>query len=680
MGVTIGIMEEAIGELHNAVHLALSLTPRDVGLGGDLLQNNGVVSNESSSSAESRISSLSGSLIEQSQRSSSTLNRIKLSLYNNSTGDGNGLASSSMWQRHCLGAAKNVEQALSNYEMALLNVHNGDGGEPIYFINSEDDSNQTSVVDLLVAVVTSVSRHLIQQCDKHASGMMGSTSSSYLHFISAIEQICFSAVCISANMLMKMFCHSDDFGPDIPLIEDRHVREMIEEVAVANENETLSQFVEPIVTLVNAVMERQRIVSCTNNEEEELFSNLSAKDCLLLAASLMQRFICNRSRGSTEVEISSHINLFISSMLEHFRIVLAQEGRSHFDEWADVSSKYLESNLNDDEMSNTLALVSQFHVVGIESALALLENFEKMTESCGDNLGNDAVDSLIAAVQDTIRANMTVVSTTETMEGLGIHQDPQIKVIFDPLLATFATFIVSTLDKAIDVLRKVNCSHEIEAIRNIADDLLVRMCCTANGIEFFKSGRTGEEEEILAVVLLRAMNAGCIHSKAKVLLYLAADISTEVCRDKRSETSEASSKRQKFNSLSFGNNKASSSCTIPNYASNKSMIDTILCCLSLSQQNRGGTAIEQSHVEEVSSITTALMNSNGSNNASNNSDAMVVDPLNPWHSLQLKPLMQLVEDENSSSERDELNPILDSLVSYTSVLRPHVDICSAVLK
>lgn len=679
------IMEEAIADLHNAIHIVLSLNPQDFSGGDDLLQN-GVVPAESSSTTESRISSLSGSMIEQSQRSSSALNRLKLSLHNNGAGDdlnggnnGNESVPSSTWQRHCLSTAKNVEHALSNYELALSSVHNGGRGEPIYFIGNEDGSHQQSIVDLLVAVLTSVNRHLMQQCGKHyLNGMIGSSASSS-NFVTSMEQLCFTAACISANMLMKWFCQSDNFTHDIPLLEVRHVDEMIEEVAVASEDDLLSQFVEPIVTVVNSTLERQRIASATYDEEGGIiFSNLSAKDGLLLATLLMQRFIC-QPQDNAEVETSSHISLFVSSLFEHFRLVLAEAGSGQFEEWADTYNEYMERNLNDNEMANIPALVSQYHVLGIESALALLENAESLVESSGES---ENVESIITTVQDTIRASMIAISTTETMENLGMTQNHQIRVIFDPLIVAFTKFILSGLQKALDILRRFNCSHDIEGICNIADDLLFRLCCTTNGLEFFKSGGSGEEEEILAVVLLRAMSDGCIQSKAKALLDLAAESARNANQNNRPSSAEVSSKRQRLNSsLSFsgGGGKPSSLGSLQKDASSGSMIDVLLCCLSLSQS--GHVTAEQTHIKEVSCITSALMFSDApTEEVSEDSDVTVVDPLNPWHSLQLKPLIQLMEDENSSSNSNESAPMMESLIAYTSALPPCADISSAVLK
>ncbi len=65
---------------------------------------------------------------------------------------------------------------------------------------------------------------------------------------------------------------------------------------------------------------------------------------------------------------------------------------------------------------------------------------------------------------------------------------------------------------------------------------------------------------------------------------------------------------------------------------------------------------------------------------SEDSGVTVVDPLNPWHSLQLKPLIQLMEDENSSPNSNESAPMMESLIAYTSALPPCADISSAVLK
>lgn len=676
-------MEEAIADLHIAIHLALSLNPQDFSGGDDLLQHNGVVPAESSSTTESRISSLSGSMIEQSQRSSSALNRLKLSLHNHSAGDdlngsnnGNESVPNSTWQRHCLSTAKNVETALSNYELALSSAHNGGAGEPIYFIGNEDGNDQASIVDLLVAALTCVTRHLMQQCGKHyLNGMVGSSASN-TNFVTSMEQCCFAAACISANMLMKWFCHTND-NHDIPLLEMRHIDEMIEEIAVASEDDVLSQFVEPIVTVVNSAVERQHIASSVYDEEgDRIFSNkLSAKDGLLLATSLMQRFIC-QPRESSEIEASSHISLFISSLLEHFRGVLTDVGGREFREWADSFNEF-ERNLNDNEMAHIPALISQFHVLGIESALSLLESAESAIESSGE-CGN--VESIVVTVQDTIRASMIAISTTETMQSLGMMQNPQIRLIFDPLVVSFTKFVLSGVQKALGILRKFNCSHDIEGICVIADDLLFRLCCTANGLEFFKTDETGAEEEILAVVLLRALNAGCIHSKAKALLDLAAESARNISQDNRSSLVGISSKRQKFNSslsVSCGGGKPSSLDGLQNNTSG-SMIDVLLCCLSLSQQ--GHVTSGHTHIKDMSCITSALMFSDESTEeeATEDSNVKVVDPLNPWHSLQLRPLIQVIEDENSSSKSNESISTMESLIAYTSALSPSADISSSV--
>lgn len=696
-------MEESITELHNAIHLALSLNPDE--FGGDNILQNGVVPLEGSSSqSSSRISSLSGSMIEQSD---SALHRLRLSLHNNTSGNGvdNVNNDSSVLpglnhqtcQTQCLNTAKNVEHALSNYELALLSVHNGSiRGEPIYFIGNDDGSNQTSIVDLLVAALTTVPRHLIQQCcHGNDNMMMRSSSTSNLlkrndaSFVTSMEQICFTAACISANMLMKWFSGSDNFNHDMPLIDESHVSEMIDEVAVANEDESLTLFIEPIVTVVNSVLERQHIEALMYDgggegysHERDFLSNLSSKDSLLLATSLVQRFI-SQSQDNSEAEFSSsHISLFISSLLEHFcDVALAetvqqqqQYDRRKFEVWADASNEHMERNLNDEEVVNIPALLSQYYVQSIESALELFQDAESLIDSCRENNGN--VDVIITTVQDTIRASMAVISITETMEKLDLvqHESSQIRMIFYPLISAFTKFILSSLQNALHISRKFNSSHDIEGICIIADDLLFRLCGTSIGLEFFKNGETGEEEEILALVLLRAMSAGCIQSKAKDLLSLAAERARNIAPNNRARSTEESSKRQRFNSsTSIGNIMQKQKHS----AHESSMIDVILCCLALSQySNRGGGNAEQTHIKEVSCITSALMFSDASaHEASHDSDMPqehAIDPLNPWHSLQLKPLMQLISDNES-------NPTMEPLIGYTSVLPPCADISCSVL-
>jgi hypothetical protein len=700
-------MEESITDLHNAIHLALSLNPEE--FGGDNILQNGVVPLEGSSSqSSSRISSLSGSMIEQSD---SALHRLRLSLHNNTSGNGvdNVNNDSSVlpglnhqaWQTQCLNTAKNVENALSNYELALLSVHNDSiRGEPIYFIGNDDGSNQTSIVDLLVAALTTVPRHLIQQCCHHGNDnmMMRSSSTSNLlkrndaTFVTSMEQICFTVACISANMLMKWFSGGDNnFNHDAPLIDERHVCEIIDEVAVANEDESLTLLVEPSVTVVNSVLERQHIEASMYDDdgegyyhERDFLSNLSSKDSLLLATSLAQRFI-SQSQDNAEAEFSSsHISLFISSLLEHFCDVALAEtvqqqqyacDRRKFELWADASNEHMERNLNDEEVVNIPALLSQYYVQSIESVLELFEDAESLIDSCRENNGN--VDAIITTVQDTIRASMTVISITETMEKLDMvqHESSQIRMIFYPLISAFTKFILSSLQNALHISRKFNSSHDIEGICIIADDLLFRLCGTSIGLEFFKNnGGTGEEEEILALVLLRAMSAGCIQSKATDLLSLAAERARNSTPNDRARSTEESSKRQRFNSsTSFGNMIQKQKHS----AHESSMIDVILCCLALSQySNRGGGNAEQTHIEEVSCITSALMFSDASADEDSHDRDMpqdhAIDPLNPWHSLQLKPLMQLISDNES-------NPTMEPLIGYTSALPPCADISCSVL-
>ena len=108
------------------------------------------------------------------------------------------------------------------------------------------------------------------------------------------------------------------------------------------------------------------------------------------------------------------------------------------------------------------------------------------------------------------------------------------------------------------------------------------------------------------------------------------------------------------------------------------MIDVILCCLSLSQCNRGDDIADQTHIKELSCITSALVFSGNDNEDASNDSAVsrrqVVDAINPWHSLQLKPLMQIISNSN------ETNDMMEPLIAYTSTLPPCADITSSVLE
>ena len=180
-------------------------------------------------------------------------------------------------------------------------------------------------------------------------------------------------------------------------------------------------------------------------------------------------------------------------------------------------------------------------------------------------------------------------------------------------------------------------AHECEETSILAGDLLFRICRVSLGVEFLKSliACTGDEEEVLAIALLRASSSQCITGKARYLLEIAADRASGSSKESPGAGSEPTFKRQRFNSGKSGQ-------TLRNYIDNRQsptedshgeeMSDIILACLALSRSNQGDL---QSTVEKAACLSSALMSTE------EDGTSAVIDPLNPWHTLQIKPMAKL---------------------------------------
>ena len=68
-------------------------------------------------------------------------------------------------------------------------------------------------------------------------------------------------------------------------------------------------------------------------------------------------------------------------------------------------------------------------------------------------------------------------------------------------------------------------------------------------------------------------------------------------------------------------------------------MDIILACLALSHSNQDSEHPDSTSLKQASCITSALMFSQ--DNVGNGQANAVLDPLNPWHTLQVKPLQKL---------------------------------------
>jgi hypothetical protein len=176
-------------------------------------------------------------------------------------------------------------------------------------------------------------------------------------------------------------------------------------------------------------------------------------------------------------------------------------------------------------------------------------------ENNEDTNGKNLDDTLIV-VKDTIRHVAMAVTVTEVVEKLGLVHEPETHVSIQPLLLSYARFIASLLHDVLLLLRKVCTVHESDGIRNLADDLLFRLCRTTIGLEFLKHYvENGEQEEVLAISLLRAMNSSHIHGKASFLFGIAAECAQNNNAGKDiSLNREPLLKRQRFSTYnSIGN-------------------------------------------------------------------------------------------------------------------------------
>jgi hypothetical protein len=403
-------MDEAINELRNAVHQALSLDPNDR---SDELINSDV---QVESSESTYISSLSGSL--PSERSTAASSRRKL--FYDSNGDvivegGHG------WQRRRR-IANRVENAVSSYELARFNFQSESIPSwinvPVELsnMNMNDDYNEGDVSDLLVAVMTSVPRNLLQHQLAAVWAMDSEARESMLDVhLAPIEQICFSAVCISSDILVKYFCQGEIIcalpNQNPRVLDDNHVNELIDEVLSICEADpsTRGWFVVcSIVRVLNALYESRQMEQMMHEREggygddnfafhqKQLFSGLSAKETLRLAQILMHSFICGsfnqlsahistRKQNHYQEEYSSHIGVVIGYLLDHFsNMALMDTGCDSFENsqyglfeaWSDGTDEHMVTRLNDNDARTIPGLIAQYHMESIQSASQMTEEMQ----------------------------------------------------------------------------------------------------------------------------------------------------------------------------------------------------------------------------------------------------------------------------------------------------------------
>ena len=320
-------MEEATAELRNAIHLALSLgephgSNEDRGnnnIGDDLLNNDVAAHHHHGSSEGTYISSLSGSL--PSDRSNALASRRK-NYYaamedHNDHHNNHGEGGRHVWQKRRLHVASCLENAVSNYEVAVFNYHTGNDAlsSPVNGLGGEQhrDFGNTNngthdIIDLLVALLTSVPRILLEQTYMQETNIHSPPQEDE-SYMSSIEQVCYNAACIASDMIQKYFqtCTLNNMD-DPPMLEESHVHDLIAEVVhICNTDPAMIVWsnVDPIVRILNSLSEERDIERSMqerdhgyseDNGYNTIYSILSSKDTLQLFHTLSNVSVSMQSR------------------------------------------------------------------------------------------------------------------------------------------------------------------------------------------------------------------------------------------------------------------------------------------------------------------------------------------------------------------------------------------------
>ena len=763
-------MDEAAAQLRNAINLALSLdqsNSNDNNTNEQRQNNNNNNRNDElshhngnigGSSEGTYISSLSGSTLP-SERSNALVASRRKSYYaansnhnNNVMMDDNdnnrhGSNERHEWQRRRIHAATRVENAVSNYELALFNYHHHQQQQQQQQndnnINDSNINEQGDVVDLLVALLTSVPRNLLQQfSEEKKTTVVGYNNHTHHHhqqqqqqkddedeeeYLSSMEQICFNIACISSDIIQKYFMNANSIPKinsnmelQLPLLQDRDVYELVDEVVqICNVNNNTDQTsvigglclatIEQIIRLLNTLSEGRDVERAIyerthgnhdNNWDDEdimsIFSCVPSKESIRLVHTLMYRYLCDLE--DPNMDASSNVGYFVSYLLEHFAKIIREEmGYNSFDEcrttslfdsWADGVDEHMVQRLNDEEVKDVYTLLVRYHVASIQSTMQLIDNAESVirttiaeSETEG-GVDGSALKGLVVILQDTIRHVTMVATTTEVIDNLSFDYDPEIRAIFYPLISSYARFTVSSLHNAILLLRGAcDNANEVEDMAILADDLLYRLCRVSIGIEYLKypSIKGGDGEEVLAMSLLRAMNSQLITGKARFLLDIASNRVQKAEKGNGSNNNgEPSLKRQRFSSSLLSGQLSQPPPDMYSMSDNSSseerrgeIMDILLACLALSHSNQDSECPDSTVVKQASCITSALVFSQDVTSTDGNKQREItpIDPLNPWHTLQVKPMQKLAAAFESLTN-DEETP--DRSVLAYALSTPHL--------
>ena len=545
------------------------------------------------------------------------------------------------------------------------------------------EGGQNDLIDLLVAVMTSVPNTLLQKLYKLESsgdGMDAQQQHHHQQHFSSMEEICFNSACISSDVMIKHVIDGDDFDS----LGESHVQELVEQVISFCEGEGIGMnILYPIIQLLNTVADQRQIERTLfeqgyvgqdfeYHDPRSLF-NMCAKDTLRLFRMLLRLMESEMSTFQ-----SSQVGFFASYLLVHFAdTALIESGHSTFQEcqdlfrvWADGVNEHMTRRLTENDAGVILDSILQFQIDSIQAALQLIERTDRMIsalasdEGMNDEANSGNSDECIAAVQDSIRRVSMSVSVTEVMERLGIEPDPEIHVIFHPLIVNFADFVALGLQDA----HLIGFGQEGQALSHMADDLLIRICHTSIGIDFLKHCDDVKRDEVFAVAILRALSSGCIAGKGKFLLEMASNSAQEA---EVNPNSKPLAKRQCHSGF-HGKPSLGSFLRTDTTSSSKAqhdMTDIMTLCMTLSQ-SYFDEGMDRSSVDQTACIASSLMSSD------QNTKHQVLDPLNPWHSLNVNFMKELSSRLEKGSQDEHGNCAISS---YSSALPSCFDTSAASL-
>ena len=475
--------------------------------------------------------------------------------------------------------------------------------------------------------------------------------------LSNMEEICLNIVCISCDCLIQYLGY-----PDFSF--DCHIDTLVEQViSLCEEQHWGIHMLYPIITFFNALADQRKMEELFERrpagykfeyDDPPYLLRTSAKDTLRLVQALLR--VGESTMDSCQW---SHIGLFTSHLLGHFaEMALLETGHSTFEEcnglfctWANGANEPVARRLTETDTDAILALVSQLQIDSVESALHLIDKSDTLVASFltdyrmneeANNKNN--VESCLAAIYESMRHVNMAVSMTKVMEKLGMSFDREISNIFHPLIVAFTAFVATGLQEA---LMSFTLHHDEQGLSYVADDLLLQILHTSIGVDFLKQCDDVKRDEILTVGLLRALNSGYITGKGKFLLELAA----EYAKAEQVDFNSKPSFKRRFH--------VSADKNVLNDSSHRAsdMTGVLILCLTLSQSNIDD-GIDQTLVEQIASMALSLMpNDQGGTN-------YALDPLNPWHSLNINPLRELTSTLDNSPE-EYAN---DAITAYSSAI------------